>query len=112
MTDAAAVQAADARIAQIEESLARLTNLITPRSVLPVRSLAESAPDLDPGLFTYSNSTGVASGIKLVLQPNPPFIFNSDRMRGQAFIHNVRSYARLVPEAFVESRELSEEKVV
>jgi hypothetical protein len=112
MTDAAATQAADARMARIEESLARLTNLITPRPVSPVRSLAESAPDSGPGLFTYSNSTGVASGVKLVLRPNPPFVFDGDRTRGRVFIHSVRSYARLVPEAFVESGELSEEKVV
>jgi hypothetical protein len=56
--------------------------------------------------------TGVASGVKSVLRPNPPFIFDGDRTRGRAFIHSVRSYARLVPEAFVESGELSEEKVV
>jgi hypothetical protein len=110
MTDAAATQAADARI---EESLARLTNLITtPRPVLPAQSLAESAPDSGPGLFTRSNSTGVASGAKLVLWPNPPFVFNGDRTQGRVFIHSVRTYAQLVLEAFVQSGELSEEKVV
>jgi hypothetical protein len=39
MTDAAATQATNTQMAWIEESLARLTNLITPRSVSPVQSL-------------------------------------------------------------------------
>ncbi|KAJ7910730.1 hypothetical protein B0H13DRAFT_2329035 [Mycena leptocephala] len=105
--------AADARMDRIEATLASLTKILEKqqRAISPALSLAETAPEPGPGLFTQYTTTG-GSGAKSVLRPNPPFVFDGDRTQGRAFLHAVRSYARLVPEAFVENGELSEEKVV
>ncbi len=105
--------AADARMDQIEATLASLTKILKKQqhAISPALSLAETALEPGPGLFMQYTTTG-GSGTKSVLRPNPPFVFDSDWMQGRAFLHAVRSYARLVPEVFVENRELSEEKVV
>ncbi|KAJ7791494.1 hypothetical protein B0H13DRAFT_2394254 [Mycena leptocephala] len=93
-TDAAA---ADARIDRIKATLASLTKILEKQqhAISPALSLAETAPEPGPGLFTqYSITSG------------------SSAKSGWVFLHTIRSYARLVPEAFIENGELSEEKVV
>ncbi|KAJ7253009.1 hypothetical protein B0H12DRAFT_1293317 [Mycena haematopus] len=66
--------------------------------------VAAKAPDPGPGLFT-----SLGFGTKSVLRPNPPFVFDSDRRQGRAFLHAVRTY---VCQAFTEDGELSEGKAV
>jgi hypothetical protein len=55
---------------------------------------------------------GLEPATKSVLKPNPPFVFDGDRMRGQGFLHAVRTYVRLVPEGFTELGVPSEVKAV
>jgi hypothetical protein len=97
-------------MAQIEATLERLATVLenrTPPPAPPVPSPAAPAPDLDPGVFA-----NIVPGAKSVLRPNPPFVFDGDRTQGRAFLHSVRTYARLLPEAFIENGEPSEEKLV
>ena len=69
MADAAAAHATSDRMDQIEDTLANLTTLIQIQhhSVSPAQSLAESAPDPGPGLFTHARATGATSGMRLAL---------------------------------------------
>ena len=97
-------------MAQIEATLERLATMLenrTPPPASPGPSPAAPAPDLDPGVFA-----NIVPGVKSVLRPNPPFVFDGDRTQGRAFLHSVRTYARLLPEAFIENGEPSEEKLV
>ncbi len=110
MTDAAAAAAdAAARLDRLERALIALTQTVQQnvRSQSPAASLADPAPPAGPGLFS-----DVTPETKSVLRPNPPFVFDGDRTRGRAFLHAVRTYARLLPEAFVENGEPSEQKLV
>ena len=106
---AATAAAAGERMDRIEENLERLTRLLMqqPHANSPVPTPAVPAPAADPGLFA-----DISPGTKSVLRPNPPFIFDGDRSRGRVFLHAVRSYIRLLPEAFLENNEPSEEKAV
>ena len=110
MPDADAANA-DARMTAIEGQLAKVLNLlenqIPPAAPVPDPSLAAPAPDPGPGFFHNA-----APATKSVLRPNPPFVFDGDRTQGRAFLHAVRTYARLVPEAFAEGAQPSEEKLV
>jgi hypothetical protein len=48
----------------------------------------------------------------MVLQPNCPTVFNGDRMQGQMFLYSVLTYYRLVPEALMTDRFISQEKLI
>jgi hypothetical protein len=48
----------------------------------------------------------------LVLQLNPPFIFDGNHAQGRAFLHAIKTYVRLLQEVFLENNEPSEEKAV
>ena len=116
MADAATAHAASDQMEQIEDALMNLTALIQNQQhpVLPAWSLAESALDLDlgPGLFMHASATSTTSGVKSALWLNPLFIFDGHQTQGQVFIHSIQSYAQLLLEAFTESGEPSEEKVI
>jgi hypothetical protein len=95
------------RMARIEEALAGLLGHITSNPAPPAPVPAAPAPAESPGLFA---DTTPAS--KSVLRPNPPFVFDGDRTQGRAFLHSVRTYVRLLPEAFLDDGATSEEKAV
>ena len=105
MSDAAADTAA--RMDAIEAALDQIKVLLQHRAASPAPTPADPAPVPGPRLFGTTTTTS-----KTVLRPNPPFVFDGDRTKGRAFLHAVRSYARLVPEAFEESGSPSEEKLV
>ncbi|CAK5268472.1 unnamed protein product [Mycena citricolor] len=44
--------------------------------------------------------------------PTPPFAFDGDRTQGKTFLHSVKQYWRLLPEAFRVNGVVSEERVV
>ncbi len=106
MSDAADVVA---RLERLERVILALSESVqqNPRAPSPAASLADPALPVSPGLFS-----DITPATKSVLRPNPPFVFDGDRSQGRAFLHAVRTYARLVPEGFVENGEPSEEKVV
>lgn len=92
------------RMARIEEALAALLGQnIKQTAPAP----AAPAPAVGSGLFN-----DVTPDSKSVLRPNPPFIFDGDRSQGRSFLHAVKTFIRLSPEAFVDGGELSEEKAV
>ncbi|KAJ7023037.1 hypothetical protein C8F04DRAFT_1271864 [Mycena alexandri] len=107
----AAAAAFEARMTRLEATIDQLAHKIenppSPHAPSPAPSLAASAPDPGPGIFG-----NIVPGIKSALRLNPLFVFDGDRTRGRAFLHAVQTYARLLPEAFVENGEPSEEKVV
>jgi hypothetical protein len=96
----------DERMRRMEELIENLTNTVLNNQ--PARAPAVPAPAPDPGLF--AGTTNPVS--KSVLRPNPPFVFDGDRSQGRSFLHSVKTYIRLVPEAFLEGEEHSEEKAV
>lgn len=59
----------------------------------------------------FGDAAAVANA-KTVLRPNPPPVFEGDRTKGRSFLHSVRVYARLLPEAFIEDGNPSEEKLI
>jgi len=91
------------RMARIEEALSRL--LSQPKTTAPVPAVP--APAESSGLFA---DTTPAS--KSALRPNPPFVFDGDRTQGRSFLHSVKTYVRLCPEAFLDDGDPSEEKAV
>jgi hypothetical protein len=97
----------DDRMDRIEEMIHRLTATITNNSASPAPVPASPAPSESPGLFA-----DITPATKSVLRPNPPFVFDGDRTQGRAFLHAVKTYVRLLPEAFLEHGEPSEEKAV
>ena len=103
MSDAAA------HLDRLEKAINALTTLVqqNQRSPSPADSLADPAPPASPGPFS-----DITPEAKSVLRPNPPFVFDGDRSQGRAFLHAVRTYARLLPEAFVEGGQPSEQKLV
>jgi hypothetical protein len=97
------------RLSRIEETVARLAALIenTAQSSFPAPAPSDPDPVGGPGLFA-----NLSPASKSVLRPNPPFVFDGDRTQGRAFLHAVKTYVRLIPEAFLENGETSEEKAV
>ena len=95
------------RMQRMEEAMHRLIATITNINAPPAPAPATSAPAGSPGLFA-----DLTPATKSVLRPNPPFVFDGDRTQGRAFLHAVRTYVRLLPEAFLEGGEASEEKAI
>ncbi|CAK5263364.1 unnamed protein product [Mycena citricolor] len=98
------------RLSALETSItnieAVLTRLITQQQQPPPAPAPAPAPAAGPGV-----SAG-ASSARPLIRPNPPFVFDGDRTLGKSFLHSVKQYWRLLPEAFFESGVVSEEKVV
>ena len=94
------------RMARIEEALYSLIGHTTLRPNPPAPVPAAPAPTESPGLFA-----DITPASKSVLRPNPPFVFDGDRTQGWA-LHAVKTYVRLLPEAFLEDGTTSEEKAV
>jgi hypothetical protein len=97
----------EGRMARIEEAIESLIGHITLQPKIPAPTPAASAPAEGPGLFA---DTTPAS--KSALRPNPPFVFDGDRTQGRAFLHSVKTYVRLCPEAFLDDGAASEERAV
>ena len=100
---------AEERLAHMEKLLESLANHIRQQenSAPPASVPPSPGPAEGPGLFT-----DILPTTKLALRPNPLAVFNGDRAKGRSFLHSVKMYTRLLPEAFVENGEPSEEKVV
>jgi hypothetical protein len=95
------------RMARIEAALQSLLGLNTLNQNSPAPAPAVSAPAESSELFA-----DIPKAPKSVLRPNPPFVFDGDRTQGRSFLHAVKTYVRLVPEAFLEDGTTSEEKAV
>ncbi|CAK5282154.1 unnamed protein product [Mycena citricolor] len=65
------------------------------------------SPAVGPGVFT-----GQQASSRPLIRPNPPFAFDGDRTQGKTFLHSVKQYWRLLPEAFHVNGVVSEERVV
>ncbi|KAF8146621.1 hypothetical protein K438DRAFT_1944499 [Mycena galopus ATCC 62051] len=98
------------RIGNIEGTLLCLTGL--------VENLSNPAPHTasNPGVPPSTSGSGLFANVhpaaKSVLKPNSPFVFDGDQSLSQLFLHTVRTYARLISEAFDENSHTSEEKAV
>ncbi|CAK5270684.1 unnamed protein product [Mycena citricolor] len=97
------------RLSALETSIqnieAVLTCLISQQQQPPAPAPAP-APAAGPGV-----STGASPACPLIC-PNPPFSFDGDRTLGKSFLHSVKQYWRLLPEAFFVNGAVSAEKVV
>ncbi|CAK5277217.1 unnamed protein product [Mycena citricolor] len=97
------------RLSALETSIqnieAVLTRLISQQQQPPAPAPAP-APAAGPGVPTG------ASPARPLIRPNPPFSFDGDRTLGKSFLHSVKQYWRLLPEAFFVNGAVSEEKVV
>ncbi|CAK5266539.1 unnamed protein product [Mycena citricolor] len=97
------------RLSALETSIqnieAVLTHLISQQQQPPAPAPAP-APAAGPGVPTG------ASPARPLIRPNPPFSFDGDRTLGKSFLHSVKQYWRLLPEAFFVNGAVSEEKVV
>jgi hypothetical protein len=96
----------DERMRRMEELVQTLANTVLNNNQ-PAPTPAAPAPVEGPGLFA-----GATTDSKSVLRPNPPFVFDGDRSQGRSFLHAVKTFIRLSPEAFLDGGELSEEKAV
>ncbi|CAK5270163.1 unnamed protein product, partial [Mycena citricolor] len=95
------------RLSALETSIqnieAVLTCLISQQQQPPAPA---PAPAAGPGV-----STGTSPARPLI-RPNPPFSFDGDRTLGKSFLHSVKQYRCLLPEAFFVNGAVSEGKVV
>ena len=100
--------------ASIEERMARIEEAL--QSLLGLKTLNQNPPAPAPAVPAPAGSSELFADIpkapKSVLRPNPPFVFDGDRTQGRSFLHAVKTYVRLVPEAFLEDGVTSEEKAV
>jgi hypothetical protein len=105
----------------LPDDLATIGQRMTRLEVLLNRLLEKEEQDLAPHQNAQSDDSALlgnnTANLPAVprpasLRPNPPAAFDGDRTKGRAFLHAVRTYAQLVPEAFHSSGKLSEEKVV
>jgi len=98
------------RLADVEVTLARLTNLVEKLS--SANSTAAPTPGGTPPAGGPALFADTQPASKSALRPNPPFVFDGDRRQGRAFLHAVKTYTRLLPEAFLVNGVTSEEKAV
>ncbi|CAK5266540.1 unnamed protein product [Mycena citricolor] len=96
------LSALETSIQNIEAVLNRLLNQQPPAPALA------PAPAVGPGVSAGSQSNTV----RPLIRPNPPFLFDGDRTLGKSFLHSVKQYWRLLPEAFFVNGVVAEEKVV
>jgi hypothetical protein len=82
------------RMGRLEEMLGQLLGRFNPN---PAQT---QPPDTSGTPATTPNTHRAPS-----LRPNQPPVFSGDRSKGRAFLHAVRTYAELVPEAFIDSEE-------
>ncbi|CAK5265533.1 unnamed protein product [Mycena citricolor] len=99
------------RLANLEEAMQRMEGLlhnliITQQQPVPAPAPAPS-PAVGPGV-----SIGQQASTRPLIRPNPPFAFDGDRTQGKTFLHSVKQYWRLLPEAFHVNGVVSEERVV
>ncbi|KAF7372853.1 Reverse transcriptase-RNase H-integrase [Mycena sanguinolenta] len=101
--------AVEAHLDRLEGLLERFLQHTVNSAPAPTPAPAPPAPGPvgGPGLFENVHPTA-----KSVLRPNSLFVFDGDCTKGRSFLHSVRQYARLLPEAFLDAGEPSEEKVV
>jgi hypothetical protein len=100
-----------ARLAAVEGSLKTIQDtlrqlLLSTQNPLPAPALATPAPVPGPDFLAPHPAP------KTVLRPNPPAVFDGDRMQGWMFLYSVLTYYRLVPEAFMADGFVSQEKLV
>jgi hypothetical protein len=99
------------RLTAVEDSLKSIQNtlrqlLLNNQNLLPAPAPAVPAP------AAGSDFSAPHPASKTVLRPNPPTVFDGDRMQGRTFLYSVLTYYRLVPEAFMANGFVSQEKLV
>lgn len=93
----------EARLTSIESTLDSLNKILSTHTFATEPAPSPAPPAPDASSVPPQNTPDPLHGPKPVaLRPNPPFVFSGDRALGRAFLHSVESYARLVPEAFLE----------
>ncbi|CAK5263363.1 unnamed protein product [Mycena citricolor] len=99
------------RLANLEEAMQRmeglLHNLIITQQQPPPAPAPAPSPAVGPAV-----SIGQQASTRPLIRPNPPFAFDGDRTQGKTFLHSVKQYWRLLPEAFHVNGVVSEERVV
>ncbi|CAK5282124.1 unnamed protein product [Mycena citricolor] len=85
------------RLGNLEEAMQRIEGLLNNFIIEHQQPAPVPAPS--PALET-------------LIRPNPPFAFDGDRTQGKTFLHSVKQYWRLLPEAFHVNGVVSEERVV
>ncbi|CAK5284711.1 unnamed protein product [Mycena citricolor] len=111
MEDEAHTPTPEQRLGNLEESMQRIEGLLDSllrSQVQPPPAPAPAPPPAaGPGVFN-----GQAANSRPLIRPNPPFAFDGDRTQGKTFLHSVKQYWRLLPEAFHVNGVVSEERVV
>ncbi|CAK5275215.1 unnamed protein product [Mycena citricolor] len=97
------LSALETSIQNIEAVLNRLLNQPQPPAPAPA-----PAPAVGPGVSAGSQPNTA----RPLIRPNPPFSFDGDHTLGKSFLHSVKQYWRLLPEAFFVNGVVAEEKVV
>ncbi|CAK5271316.1 unnamed protein product [Mycena citricolor] len=97
------------RLGNLEEAMQRIEGLLNNFIIEQQQPAPVPAPSpaVGPGVFT-----GQQASSRPLIRPNPPFAFDGDRTQGKTFLHSVKQYWRLLPEAFHVNGVVSEERVV
>ncbi|CAK5282139.1 unnamed protein product [Mycena citricolor] len=97
------------RLGNLEEAMQRIEGLLNNFIIEHQQPAPVPAPSpaVGPGVFT-----GQQASSRPLIRPNPPFAFDGDRTQGKTFLHSVKQYWRLLPEAFHVNGVVSEERVV
>ncbi|CAK5279004.1 unnamed protein product [Mycena citricolor] len=96
------------RLGNLEEAMQRIEGLLNNFIIEQQQPAPVPAPSpaVGPGVFT-----GQQASSRPLIRPNPPFAFDGDRTQGKTFLHSVKQYWRLLPEAFHVNGVVSEERV-
>ncbi|CAK5268939.1 unnamed protein product [Mycena citricolor] len=97
------------RLGNLEEAMQQMEGLLHNLIIEQQQPSPAPAPSpaVGPGV-----STGQQASSRPLICPNPPFAFDGDRTQGKTFLHSVKQYWRLLPEAFHVNGVVSEERVV
>ncbi|CAK5283217.1 unnamed protein product [Mycena citricolor] len=99
------------RLSALETSIQNIEAVLT-RLISQQQQPPAPAPAPAPALTAGPGVSTGASPARPLIRPNPPFSFDGDHTLGKSFLHSVKQYWRLLPEAFFVNRAVSEEKVV
>ncbi|CAK5267215.1 unnamed protein product [Mycena citricolor] len=97
------------RLGNLEEAMQRMEGLL--HNLIIAQQQPCPAPALSPAVGP-GVSTGQQASSRPLIRPNPPFTFDGDRTQGKMFLHSVKQYWRLLPEAFHVNGVVSEEQMV
>ncbi|CAK5267030.1 unnamed protein product [Mycena citricolor] len=99
------------RLGNLEEDMQRMEGLL--HNLIIAQQQPSPAPAPAPSLAVGPGvSLGQQASSRPLIRPNPPFAFNRDHTQGKTFLHSVKQYWHLLPEAFHVNSVVSEERVV